>query len=104
MAEHGGKSDEWRILDRFKCLPHVTTLQGDVKRTPLICKTSLQTEMTQEDTDILEMPPLCEQRRDLFMTNLNERDKWVPSSFCKCRVFLDRKITSVPADDEFPEV
>lgn len=47
---------------------------GDVKRTPLICKTSLQTEMTQEDTDILEMPPLCEQRRDLFMTNLNERE------------------------------
>lgn len=53
MAEEVEKSEGWGIFDRLKNLPHVMSVDGDLKRTP--CKTSLQTEIDEEDFHVQEL-------------------------------------------------
>lgn len=54
MAEEAEKHEGWGIFDRLKNLPHVMSVNGDLRRTP--CKTSLQTEIDEEDSVVQALP------------------------------------------------
>jgi len=61
MAEEMGKTEGWGIFDRLKSLPYVMAVNGDLNR--ISCKTSLQTEIDEEDSDVQELPKPQRQQR-----------------------------------------
>ncbi|KAG0593201.1 hypothetical protein KC19_1G311100 [Ceratodon purpureus] len=65
MAEEVEKIDGWGIFDRLKNLPHVMTVKGDLVRSP--CKTSLQSEIDEEEPKVQEIPAPQEQQGDQLM-------------------------------------